>query len=342
MSSSLITPEVVGLQPQILESTPLTEAEEKALVITKTAITAAFQDQVNRNLTIGKGLQTIFKDKLYRGAEGGRTWDQWLKDESKELTGSDPIDRKTAQRLRAFFRFRVEILPGKMAAANDTLPFPTSHHQVDALMGQLDDYPDAAYEMWKAAVTEANGKVPSVSQVKRAALAYKANMENDARRLSEAQEERGRIASQGATDAAEIRRAENPPNDILQPEPVADYSPEVEPPTIAAWEIQKDDSSVDAGGECQRISEAINAARKAVGLLRGILYSQVNTYGKDYMGFLRQVDAGVYSLKNIDDQVAEIGEDIDFICALLVADVGEGELASSTINVTAIPTRNES
>ena len=334
MSSSLITPEVVGQQPQILENSPLTEAEQKEFIVTKTAITAAFQDQLNRNLSIGKGLQKIFERKLYRGKDGGRTWDQWLKDESAELTNAGPLDRKTAQRLRAFFRFRVEILPSKMACTTDTLPLPSHHYQVDALIGQLDDYPDAAYEMWKAAVSEAGGKIPSTTQVNRAALAYKANQENEARRLSAAEQERLKLASQGATAAA-----------ASNVEPPRDYSPEVESnptPAIPAWEIQKDDSSVDAAAECQRISEAINGARKAVGLLRGILYSQVNTYGRDYMGFLRQVDAGTYSLKNIDDQVAEIGEDVEFIAALLVADVGEGELAKSTINVTSIPTRGES
>ena len=99
------------------------------------------------------------------------------------------------------------------------------------------------------------------------------------------------------------------------------------------------DSSVDAGAECKRITQALNDAHKAVGLLRGILYSQINKYGRDYMGFLRQVDAGVYSLSNIDDQVQQLGEDVDFISALLVADVGEGELAQSTVNVDSMPSR---
>ena len=57
------------------------------------------------------------------------------------------------------------------------------------------------------------------------------------------------------------------------------------------------------------------------------------------MGFLRQVDAGVYSLSTIDDQVQQLGEDVDFILALLVADVGEGELAESTVDVDAMPSR---
>ena len=51
------------------------------------------------------------------------------------------------------------------------------------------------------------------------------------------------------------------------------------------------------------------------------------------------MDAGVYSLNNIDDQIQQMGEDIACISDLLTADVGEGELAQSTVNVIAMPTR---
>jgi hypothetical protein len=136
------------------------------------------------------------------------------------------------------------------------------------------------------------------------------------------------------------------PNHRPKPEPVRDYSPTPSPqpsaptvPSIPAWELEMDDSSVDAGAECKRITQAINDAHKSIGLLRGILYSQINKYGRDYMGVLRQVDAGVYSLSNIDDQVHQLGEDVEFISALLKADVGEGELARSTIDVHSMPSR---
>ena len=69
------------------------------------------------------------------------------------------------------------------------------------------------------------------------------------------------------------------------------------------------------------------------------MYSQINRYGSEYLGFLRQVDAGVYSLHTIDEQVRQMSEDVAFIGDLLTADVGEGELAASTISVEAFPTR---
>ena len=333
MTTSIITPEVVDQDISVLEESPMTEGEEKELVIVKTAIQTAYADKLERDLAIGAGLLKIFRRKLYRGKEGGRTWEQWLADESDELTGGrGSIGKDSSEYLRGFYEFRVEILP---ARAGGAIALPAAPGQIRPLLGQLKTHPDAAVEMWKAACAQAGkGNVPSKDQVHRAAIAYKANAANEARRLSTAQ--------QSAIDKA---HAVNPTR-RQEPEPVRDYSPTPSPqpsapaaPSIPAWEIQTDDSSVDAGAECKRITQALNDAHKSIGLLRGILYSQINKYGKDYMGFLRQVDAGVYSLSNIDDQVQQMGEDVDFILALLVADVGEGELAQSTIDVDSMPSR---
>ena len=194
--------------------------------------------------------------------------------------------------------------------------------------------------MWKAACAQAGkGKMPTFDQVNRAALAYKANEANEARRLSSAQQ----AAQQKAVSASVASRPEAParPAPAVEPEPVRDYSPQPAATTsIPAWELEKDDSALDAGAECKRITNAITDAHKAIGLLRGILYSQINTYGRDYLGFLRKVDAGSYSLYNIDVQIQNMGEDIAFISELLTVDVGEGELAASTINLVAMPTKS--
>ena len=184
--------------------------------------------------------------------------------------------------------------------------------------------------MWKAACSQAGkGNTPTFDQVNRAALAYKANAANEARRLSAAQ--------QSALDKANAANPNRQPKPDARPK--TDGSHIKSTPSIPAWEIQSDDSSVDAGAECKRVTQALNDAHKSVGLLRGILYNQINKYGRDYMGVLRQVDAGVYSLSNIDDQVQQLGEDVEFISALLKADVGEGELARSTIDVDSMPSR---
>jgi hypothetical protein len=335
--NTAITPEVMGLETQIFEDSPMTESEEKELVIVKTAIKTAYADKLERDLAIGAGLLQIFRRKLYRGPNGGRKWDDWLKEESAELTsGKGPIDDKTSQYLRGFYQFRCEVLQPR-SGRSTSIPLPASPYQIRPLLGQLDTHPDAAVEMWKAAAADAKGKVPTFDQVNRAALSYKANEANEARRLSSAQQ----AAQQKAVSASVASRPEAParPAPAVAPEPVRDYSPQPTALSIPAWELEKEDTSLDAGAECKRITLAINDAHKSIGMLRGILYSQINKHGRDYLGFLRQVDAGVYSLHNIDDQVQQMGEDIDFIFELLTADVGEGELARATVEAVAFPTR---
>jgi len=339
MTTTAITPEVVGLETTVLEKSPMTETEEKELVVVKTAIQTAYADKLERDLAIGAGLLQIFRRKLYRGKDGGRTWEQWLAEESAELTaGRGALDKSVALYLRAFYQFRCEVLQPKGGRPCDSLPLPASPYQIRPLIGQLDTHPEAAIEMWKAAVADAKGKVPTFDQVNRAALSYKANEANEARRLSAAQQARQQKA------VAASRAASVPHLGHSEPEPVQDYSPKAAPaasaPSIPAWELERtDDSALDAVEECKKISRAINESHKAIGLLRGILYSQINKHGRDYLGFLRQVDAGVYSLSNIDNQIEQMGEDINFISELLTADVGEGELAASTINVESFPTR---
>ena len=333
--STAIVPEVMGLETQILEDSSMTEGEEKELIIFKTTIETAYADKLERDLAIGAGLLQIFRRRLYRGTNGGRTWEQWLAEESAELTtGRGALDRHHANRLRGFYQFRCEVLQPR-APGREGLPLPSAPKQIRPLLSQLDTHPEAAVEMWKAAVADAKGKVPTFDQVNRAALAYKANEANEARRLSAAQQ--GRQQKAVAASRATAPAVTSAPN----PESVRDYTPPpaAPVPTIPAWELDKEDSALDAVAECKRITSAITEAHKAIGLLRGILYSQISKYGRDYLGVLRQVDAGVYSLNNIDDQVQQMAEDIAFISDLLIADVGEGELAQSTIDVASIPTR---
>jgi hypothetical protein len=335
--TTAITPEIVGMETTILEDSPMTDSEEKELVIVKTAIQTAYADKLERDLAIGAGLLQIFRRKLYRGKQGGRTWEDWLAEESAELTaGKGPLDKSVALRLRGFYQFRCEVLQ-PAAPGPRNIPPPASPKQVRPLLSQLDTHPEAAIEMWKAAVADAKGKVPTFDQVNRAALAYKANEANEARRLSAAQQ----AAQQKAVSASVASRPEAParPAPAATPDPVRDYSPQPTTPSIPAWELKKEESSLDAGAECKRITQAISDAHKAIGMLRGILYSQINKHGRDYLGFLRQVDAGVYSLHNIDSQVDQMSEDIAFISELLTADVGEGELARSTVDAASFPTR---
>jgi len=334
--STTITPEIIS-ETQILETSPMTESEEKELVIVKTAIQTAYADKLERDLAIGAGLTRIFRRKLYRGARGGRTWEEWLVDESADLTaGRGTLGKDTALYLRGFYQLRCEVLQPAGPGLRD-VPLPTSAKQVRPLLGQLDTHPEAAIEMWKAACAQAGkGKVPTFDQVNRAALAYKANAENQARRLSEAQQTAQRNAVRASISSREFVA-----DDVKESETFHFTSPSLPSPApvIPAWELEMDDSSIDAVTECRRITSALNDAFKSISTLRGILYSQINRHGDEYLKFLRQVDAGVYSLNNIDNQIAQLAEDVEFVLDLLQSSVGAGELAKATIDVDSFPTR---
>ena len=331
-----ITPEIIS-ETQILETSPMTESEEKELVIVKTAIQTAYADKLERDLAIGAGLTQIFRRKLYRGKEGGRTWEKWLENESADLTaGRGNISMDKSRRLRGFYQFRCEVLQ-PTAAPPCNIALPVSPEQVRPLLGQLDTHPEAAIEMWKAACAQAGkGRVPTFDQVNRAALAYKANEENQARRLSEAQQSAQRMAVRASISSRELLHDDEKKLESFAFTPPHPSSP---PPAIPAWELEKDDSAIDAGVECKRITSALNDAFRSIQTLRGIFYSQINQYGDEYLLFLRQVDAGIYSLANIDNQVEQLQEDIDFILRLLKNKAGSGQLAQSTIDVDSFPTR---
>ena len=326
--TSAIVPEIVDVE--ILENSAMTKAEQEELISLETEISAAYADRLHQDLAIGKALTQIFRRRLYRGETGGQKWETWLEKKSAKFTnGRGSLGKNAALYLRGFYQFRCEVLQ-QVGTCPPDIVLPASPAQIRPLLGQLETHPETAVEMWKAACADAArekiGKVPSYEQVQRAALAYKANAENAARRVSPVREEINRKAAEISSQVRAERAAEP------EPQPATE-------PTVPGWTLQKDDGALDAIEECKEITRAINKAHEAVGLLRGILYKRISVHGRDYMGFLRQVDAGVYSLSTIDHEVRQIGEDVDFVLALLVADVGEGELSQTTVDLSAIPTR---
>ena len=352
MTTSAITPEVVGQEEgtQILESSPITAAEVQSRHRRMVKIKAAQLDKMERDLLIGKELLEITRTKEYRGiseGQSGLSFEDWLQMESAQMMpDAKSMSRDSATYLRGFYYFREEVLP-PAATAGKGIPLPTAARQVRPLLflldhlrrdGHKDDRKSydqrraaeaKAIEIWEGACAQAKG-VPTFEQVNAARLADHAAEQHRLRGKAGSSQPSFSVPSAGSSA----------PEPLPTPEPaVRDFSPEPPAPSIPAWELETHDDSVDAGAECKRITHALNDAFKALATLRGILYSQTHKYGSDYLDFLRQVDAGVYSLNNIDEQVQQMGEDVQFIAELLSTDVGAGELAKSTIDLEAIPTR---
>ena len=80
METTALAVEAVSL----LES-PLSPAETAELQSCELAIELAGKDRLEKALIIGEKLSTIYNHALFRGADGGCTWEQWLKERLPKL-----------------------------------------------------------------------------------------------------------------------------------------------------------------------------------------------------------------------------------------------------------------
>ena len=320
MSSSII-PEIVG-QTEILEESPMTEQEQKELIETETVIKASFQSKMERDLAIGAALLKIKRQKLYRGANGGRFWPDYLKQESTKLTGSSsPISQDSARDLRGFYEFRCEILQ----QSDESQILPTNKTQVKPFIAYLKQ-PKEAIEIWKTACSEAgSNKVPTYHQVNRASSAYrdkKINEKNQTKLKPDNTVET--VFDSGTT---------------YQTSTNTNYE-EPKASTIPVWEQERNTQEVDPFSECKRLYDVLLEAETSLQNLHGVLYHQINKFGSAYLDQMKQFDAGLYSVSNIDEKIDSLHEQIAYLVDLLQKDIQPNDLVKD-IEVESMPTRNE-
>jgi hypothetical protein len=73
------------VEPASLLESPLSPAETAELQSCELAIELAGKDRLEKALIIGEKLSTIYNGALFRGADGGCTWEQWLKERLPRL-----------------------------------------------------------------------------------------------------------------------------------------------------------------------------------------------------------------------------------------------------------------
>ena len=73
------------VEPASLLESPLSPAETAELQSCELAIELAGKDRLEKALIIGEKLSTIYNGALFRGADGGCTWEQWLKERLPKL-----------------------------------------------------------------------------------------------------------------------------------------------------------------------------------------------------------------------------------------------------------------
>ena len=359
---STITTEVVGQDStELLIDTDLTPTELARVESLETKLRMADATVLEQRIIQGETLFRIQQERLYRSRKPGEryTWEEYLQKFTPQLTTNGKgFKLQAAQCRQLMYLMHSKQIPS-WDAHGGKLPLPTGVDQLQPLLG-------------KAPVRNANsgggfdmsGNWSAVAAIWKGANAKQLNPDRTAvsaaRSHFETQQLRagadpGRMMSEARRASLETMHAARasasaPAVSAAPPTPTPDYSPKPESqpeqpvatgndPTIAAWEIQTDDSSIDAGAECKRISQTIQSIHRSIAELRGMLHSNTQRFGSDYLNFLRQVDAGVYSLNNIDDHVEQMAEDIEAIQSILSADVAEGELSQSTVDVDSFPTR---
>ena len=304
--SSEIIPEIVG-QTEILEESPMTEQEQKELIETETVIKSSFQGKMERDLAIGAGLLKIKRHKLYRGFEGGRSWPDYLKEESAKLTGSLlPITQDSARELRGFYEFRCEILQ----QTDNCQILPTNRSQVRPFIGYLKN-PKEAVEIWKGACSEAgSNKVPTYHQVNKAYFDYR-------RKVSSPQKQ------------PELK-SHNDIEKVSYTEPTyqssTNTSYEQPKTTTPVWEQERNTQEVDPYSECKKLHDVLYEAEKSLQNLHGVLYHQINKYGSAYLNSMKQFDAGLYSVSDIDEKIDSLHEQTNYLVDLLQKEVEPNDL----------------
>ena len=304
--SSAITPDVVG-HTEILEESPMTEQEQKELIETETVIKSSFQGKMERDLAIGAGLLKIKRHKLYRGVKGGRSWPDYLKEESAKLTGSLlPITQDSARELRGFYEFRCEILQ----QTDNCQILPTNRSQVRPFLGYLKN-PKEAVEIWKAACSEAgSNKVPTYHQVNRAYYSYRTQI--------------------SSTQKQPQLKSDNNFETVSYTEPTyqtsTNTSYEQPKTTTPVWEQERNTQEVDPYSECKKLHDVLFEAEKSLQNLHGVLYHQINKYGSAYLNQMKQFDAGLYSVSDIDKKIDSLHEQTNYLVDLLQKKVEPNDL----------------
>ena len=307
MSNSII-PEIVG-QTEILEESPMTEQEQKELIETETVIKSSFQGKMERDLAIGAALLKIKRHKLYRGIKGGRSWPDYLKEESSKLTGSSsPITQDSARDLRGFYEFRCEILQ----QSDNCQILPTNKSQVKPFISYLKN-PNEAVEIWKTACSEAgSNKVPTYHQVNNAFYSYRAKINS-----SQKQPELKSDINTETESYTEPTYQTSTNSSYEQPQT-----------TTPVWEQERNTQEVDPYSECKKLHDVLYAAEKSLQDLHGVLYHQINKYGSAYLNHMKQFDAGLYSVSDIDEKIDGLNQQTNYLVELLQKEVEPNDLVN--------------
>ena len=321
--SNAIIPEIVG-QTEILEESPMTPQELQRKVELETIYKSADTSQEEKRLIQGKALIQICREKLYRGNKGGRKWSEYLKEDSQNLTvDNELIKYVTSYNLMSFYMIKVEIF-----SEIQTFEFLPSISQSMELMGyipspnknpskyELEDKEKIkkAIKIWKTACSKVGvHKKPTYNIVKQLAYEQRALDNKLKPRINTIQQpiQTPKQVYDPSTESA---------NRYVTP------SYEDDSPPIKTYEQERNTQEVDPYSECKKLHDVLYAAEKSLQDLHGVLYHQINKYGSAYLNQIKQFDAGLYSVSDIDEKIDSLHEQTNYLVDLLQKEVEPNDL----------------
>ena len=89
---------------------------------------------------------------------------------------------------------------------------------------------------------------------------------------------------------------------------------------------ERNTQEVDAFSECKRLFDVLNEAETSLQNLHGVLYHQINKYGSAYLDQMKQFDAGLYSVSDIDEKIDSLNDQTAYLVDLLQKDIQPNDL----------------
>jgi hypothetical protein len=323
--SSAIIPEIVG-QTEILLDSPMTPQELQRQVEVEAIFLSADSTKDEQRLIQGKCLIILTREGLFRGNDGKRTWPEYLKEYSHKITADgEPIKLITSHNLRAFYMLQAEILPKFQEI--EILPSITQSMELMGYIPLPNKYPKnyndedkekitKAIKIWKTACGKVGiNKKPSCNIVKQIAYEQRALDNKLKPRINTTQElvETPKQVYDPSTESA---------NKYVTP----DYQDES--PPIKTWEQERNTQEVDPYSECKKLHDVLYEAEKSLQDLHGVLYHQINKYGSAYLNQMKQFDAGLYSVSDIDEKIDSLHEQTSYLVDLLQKEVEPNDLVN--------------
>lgn len=340
----------------LLES-PLSPAETAELQSCELAIELAGKDRLEKALIIGEKLSTVYNHALFRGADGGCTWEQWLKERLPRLLpeaegrSTDWSDgRRLLWEQRALLRvidYPGELPSGVAVAANLKGLVPRRYQGAAGGWNPaiLDD-PDAAQgiaKVWQLACQNAernqrrNG--PTAEDVRSAREELRPALEQQG--LIRSAPASFQAATAARVEAARQRTVDVTPANAERFKETMAKIRDTKAERTAKAEVDHVREQLDAADRKQRQTleqevRAYNArlhdASKAIHELLGYLQTLSRTHGTQFLDEMRRIDVlGLITVKDDMPRLKEMGQEL--MAAVRLAQSSE---PSTGINVQTV------